>query len=40
MTDLRVVTTDGADRILEEAAVQDFAASSARPAAAPRRRRL
>ena len=38
MTDLRVITSEGADAILEEAAVHDFAGESAGPAAAPRRR--
>ena len=35
MTDLRVVTTEGSDAILEEAAVQDFAASLRGPLLRP-----
>jgi hypothetical protein len=41
MTDFRVITSDGGDAILEEAAVHDFAADLRGPLfAAPRRRRI
>ena len=40
MTDLRIITTNGTDAILEEATVQNFADGLARSIVATRRRRL
>ena len=40
MTDVRVITTDGGDKILELAAIEKFADGAARAARAARRGRL